>query len=72
MHQPGRSIECKQYIYFSGDGWIANVDESNKQFFTQVKFETYQDEDLAMQLEEAFYWDNPNYFIEFFNQVFRA
>lgn len=72
MHQPGRSIECKQCIYFMGEGWVANEDESNKQLFTQVRFETYQDGDLAMQLEEAFYWDNPSYFIEFFNQVFRA
>lgn len=70
MHQQGGTIEIKQCIYFMGEGWIANEDESNKQDFTQVRFETYQGDDLVMQFEEAFYWDNPNYFIEFFNQVF--
>lgn len=70
MHQPGNTIEIKQCIYFTGEGWIANEDETNKQEFTQIKFETYQGDDLTMQFEEAFYWDNPNYFIEFFNQVF--
>ena len=70
MHQPGGTIEIKQCIYFTGEGWIANEDETDKQEFTQIKFETYQGDDLTMQFEEAFYWDNPNYFIEFFNQVF--
>lgn len=70
MHQPGGTIEIKQCIYFTGEGWIADEDESNKQNFTQVRFEIYQGDDLTMQFEEAFYWDNHNYFIEFFNQVF--
>lgn len=70
MQQPGREIQIKHSISFPGDGWIANVDESNKQDFTQVRFETYQGDDLVMQFEEAFYWDNPDYFIAFFNQVF--
>lgn len=70
MQQPGREIQIKHSISFPGDGWIANVDESNKQDFTQVRFETYQGDDLVMQFEEAFYWDNPDYFVAFFNQVF--
>jgi hypothetical protein len=70
MHQPGGTIEIEQCIYFMGEGWVANEDETNKQEFTQIKFETYQGDDLIMQFEEAFYWDNPNYFIEIFNQVF--
>lgn len=70
MHQPGGTIEIEQCIYFAGEGWVANEDETNKQEFTQIKFEIYQGDDLTMQIEEAFYWDNPNYFIEFFNQIF--
>lgn len=70
MHQPGGTLEIRQCIYFTGEGWIADEDESNKQNFTQVRFEIYQGDDLTMEFEEAFYWDNPNYFIEFFNQVF--
>jgi hypothetical protein len=53
-----------------GDGWVADIDESNKVEFTQVRFEEYQGDKLSMQYEEVFYWDNPTYFINFFNQIF--
>jgi hypothetical protein len=70
MQQPGKEIEIRQYIYLDGDGWVADMDESNKVEFTQVRFEEYQGDKLSMQYEEVFYWDNPTYFINFFNQVF--
>lgn len=70
MQQPGKEIEIRQYIYLDGDGWVANMDESNKMEFTQVRFEVYQGDKLSMQYEEVFYWDNPTYFINFFNQIF--
>lgn len=70
MQQPGKEIEIRQDIYLDGDGWVADMDESNKVEFTQVRFEAYQGDNLTTQYEEAFYWDNPEYFINFFNQVF--
>lgn len=70
MQQPGKEIEIRQYIYLDGDGWVADMDESNKMEFTQVRFEVYQGDKLSMQYEEVFYWDNPTYFINFFNQIF--
>lgn len=70
MQQPGKEIEIRQYIYLDGDGWVADMDESNKVEFTQVRFEAYQGDKLSMQHEEVFYWDNPTYFINFFNQIF--
>ena len=70
MQQQGKEIEIRQDIYLDGDGWVADMDESNKVEFTQVRFEAYQGDDLTTQYEEAFYWDNPEYFINFFNQVF--
>lgn len=70
MQQPGKEIEIRQYIYLDGDGWVADMDESNKVEFTQVRFEAYQGDKLSMQYEEIFYWDNPTYFIIFFNQIF--
>lgn len=70
MQQPGKEIEIRQYIYLDGDGWVANMDESNKMEFTQVRFEAYQGDKLSMQYEEVFYWDDPTYFIKFFNQIF--
>ena len=70
MQQPGKEIKIKQCIYIVGDGWVANTDESNKVEFTQIRFETYQGDDLTLQYEETFYWDEPDYFIEIFNKAF--
>ena len=70
MQQPGKEIKIKQCIYLIGDGWVADVDESNKVEFSQIKFETYQGDDLTLQYEEAFYWDDSNWFIEIFDKAF--
>lgn len=70
MQQPGKEIVIKQLLYYLGDGWVADTDETNKVEFSQFKFETYQGNDLVLQHEEAFYWDEPNYFIDIFNQAF--
>ena len=72
MQQPGKEIKIKQIVYFQGDGWIANSDETNKIDFTQIKFETYQGDNLVMEYEEVFYWDDSNYFIKLFNQIFNV
>ena len=71
MQQPGKEINIKYIIEFVDDGWVADVDETNKEEFTQVKFKSYQDNELISEYEEVFFWDNPNYFIESFNQIFR-
>lgn len=70
MQQPGKEIEIKQTVFFSGDGWVANQDESNKMDFTQVIFEIYQGNDLVMQHEDLFYWDEQDLFVNVFNQAF--
>lgn len=72
MQQPGKEIEIKEIVSFQGDGWVANMDDTNKVDFTQIKFETYQGENLVMQHEEAFYWDDLQYFIKLFNHVFNG
>lgn len=71
MHQPGKEIEIKHTVCFSGDGWVANQDESNKMDFTQVIFEIYQGKDLVMQHEDLFYWDEQDHFVNVFNQAFK-
>lgn len=71
MQQPGKEIKIRQIVYFQGDGWVANLDDTNKVEFTQIKFETYQGDDLVMQYEEAFYWYDSEYFINLFNQAFK-
>lgn len=71
MQQPGKEIEIKHSISLVGDGWIANEDESNKEDFTQVVFETYQDGELMVEYEEAFYWTEPYRLIEVLYQIFK-
>lgn len=72
MQQPGKEIKIKQIVYFQGDGWVSNLDDTNKVEFTQIKFETYQGENLVMEYEEAFYWDESQNFIKTFNHVFNG
>lgn len=71
MQQPGKEIKINHIIEFVGDGWVADVDETNKEEFTQVKFKSYKDNELISEYEESFFWDNHRYFIETFNQIFR-
>lgn len=72
MQQPGKEIEIRQNIVFVGDGWIADEDEeTNKREFTQVIFEAYQGEELTLQHEESFYWDDVEYFLELYNHAYR-
>ena len=70
MQQPGKEIEIKQTIYVIGDGWVSNLDDSNKVDFTQIRFEAYQADNLALEYEDIVYWDEPNCFIEIFNKIF--
>lgn len=70
MQQPGKEIEIKQSIYIIGDGWVSNLDDSNKVDFTQIRFEAYQDNNLVMEYDDMIYWTEPNYFIEIFNKIF--
>lgn len=70
MQQPGKEIEIKHNIYFIGDGWVANMDDTNKVEFTQVVFESYQNGELSLKHEEMFYWDEPKSFINMFHRIF--
>jgi co-chaperonin GroES (HSP10) len=70
MQQPGKEIKITQNVIVVGDGWIANTNESNKMDFTQVRFETYQEDNLVMEYEETYYWDEPNVFLSNFIKAF--
>lgn len=70
MQQQGKEIELKKSVTFLWDGWVANVDESNKVDFSQIKFEVYQGKRLIMSHEDMFYWDEPDFFIKIFKKAF--
>lgn len=69
IEQPGRIIKIKQSIQFLGEGWVANEDETAKREFTQIKFETVQGDNIVGLHDDCFYWDEPQYFINIFNQI---
>ena len=69
MEQPGQQIKIMQSVLFSGDGWIADKDESNKQNFTQVIFEVKSDVQKIIY-EECIYWDDTQRIRELINQIF--
>ena len=70
MQQEGKKIEIKHLVTLMGDGWISNEGDSDKEDFTQIKFESYQDDKLVLEYEEAIYWDDINYFKNIFNRIF--
>lgn len=67
---PGQIITVTNTVYYNGDGWSADEDESNKREFTQVVFETTLDGELRGEAEFCFYWDDIQYFIDILNQIF--
>ena len=70
MEQPGQQIKLTQSIILNGDGWISNLDDSNKQDFTQVVFSITTD-DQEDNYEECIYWNDANRVKELINQIFR-
>ena len=71
MQQPGEEIEIKNIVCFIGDGWAANMDDTNKKDFSQVIFKTYQNNALVFQYEDMFYWDDLDCFYNILNKVFK-
>lgn len=71
MQQPGEEIEIKNIVCFIGDGWVANMDDTNKKDFSQVIFKTYQNNSLVFQYEDMFYWDDLDCFYNILNKVFK-
>ena len=37
IEQPGQIVDIQTVVYILGDGWIADMDESNKRNFTQIR-----------------------------------
>lgn len=64
MEQPGQIVEVKTVVYILGDGWIADMDESNKRNFTQIRLYTMQGDVTVMDYEGCFYWDDIDFLKE--------
>ena len=70
MEQPGSLIKITQSVYFIGDGWVTNEDGTNKREFSQIKIEITQ-EDTIGSMEECYYWDEADRFINTLKRVIR-
>ena len=71
MHQPGKEVEIKNIVKLNNDGWVSDMDGSNKQEFTQIFFEMIHDGEKIREYNENFYWGELSYFMNIFNQIFR-
>lgn len=70
MEQPGQQVKITQSIILNEDGWISNLDDSNKQDFTQVVFSIAND-DQEDNYEECIYWNDTQRVKELINQIFK-
>lgn len=57
MQQPPTLLENKFIITLLGEGWIGDADEENKQYFEQVRYEVFQNNNRVSIIEECFYYD---------------
>ena len=71
VEQPGSLITINQSVYFIGDGWITNEDGTNKREFSQIKIEITQDKDIIGSMEECYYWDEADRFINTLKLIIR-
>ena len=56
-------------ITFLGEGWISKIDNSNKEYFEQLKFEITQNHNQVFCIEECYYYDDYNEIMKnFLNQ----
>ena len=61
----------KTIITFIGDGWVSNLDGTNQQSFTQIKFKILQDKDTQLDYEDCFYWEEIERFKNVFNEIIK-
>ena len=68
--QEGGTVELKLYVKTQGDGYIMDNNEGNKMDFTQFIFTIFDNGNKIREYNDCFYWHEPQYFINIFNQVF--
>lgn len=57
IQQPPQLIVNKFILTCLGEGWVSDVDESNKLFFEQVRYEIFQNDNQVFNIEDCFYYD---------------
>ena len=57
FQQPGQVIINKFVITDLGEGWISDIDDTNKIPWEQMRFEVFQNDQLMQIIEECFYFN---------------
>lgn len=57
FQQPGQVIINKFVITDLGEGWISDIDDTNKTPWEQMRFEVFQNDQLMQIIEECFYFN---------------
>lgn len=58
INQPNQEIEVKHIVTEIGDGYCSNIDDSNKQEFTEFHFQVFVKNDLSGELMSIYYWND--------------
>lgn len=72
FNQPDQQIEVKHVIKEFGDGYCSNIDDSNKQEYTQFCFEVYVNNQINGELNSAYYWNDITTFKKDLENILRA
>ena len=68
---PSKPIQVSYKITYEGDGYLMAEDETIERNFTQIKFESFVNNESQGSYEECMYWDEPDRFEQIFNSIMR-
>lgn len=57
IQEPPQEIQIEFIIKDNGEGWVSNTDDTNKQYFTQLKYEIHQNNEIVKEIEYCLYHD---------------
>ena len=71
FEQPGKTIEVINRVYMLGDGWVSNLDDTNKQDMLWIKFEALIENESQGDITHAFYANDYDQFNNMLCKIFK-
>lgn len=71
IQSPPKTIQIKYKVTFVGDGELTDIGGNVEREFTQIRFETFVDNELQGILEDCMYWDEPEKVLTYIKQLFK-
>ena len=71
IQTPPKTVQIKYKVTFEGDGEITDIDDNVERKFTQIRFESFVDDESLGILEDCMYWDEPEKVLTYIKQLFK-